>query len=287
MAEIAVPTYVTLTPRRTARVDNNDFYIPEGLDGIKATVLVPGTDIVINNISNQQEYKFSINYNEYVPLDVTDVSIQAFISAVEESQPILKGKTIDEITISWTRNKDASIQTITQIGGSVDAVQQTYNETGLGITDTVNYELTVNDGLQRDGSIVTIPTPLVFGNTVYYGAGPRYNDLAITGIEAFLDTLTLETKSSLGFTIPLTGGDNERMFIAYPKEWGLARIFYEGEEYGFRRLISVAGNFKYVVGGGETESNLLITNSESFPENYYIYQSDFDNLNGGEVTIQL
>ena len=65
----------------------------------------------------------------------------------------------------------------------------------------------------------------------------------------------------------------------------MATFTFDGFEGGFVRIKNVSGTMKTEVLDGETESDILLTNDEGYEEAYYVYQSVYDNREGGSKNV--
>lgn len=246
----------------------------------KDVVLVAGSGIKILDMSDAQNYKFKFSTKPVVDL-TTDLILVAKAAGVAKTSPILKGTVIDRFELSWSYNKTIVSQTLTNTAGLTPPVLAPGDTsalyTGQNITSNMSFTLEGNDGESQPGSIASDTESITFGNYMWIGAGPSKINTATASLEAFLESLTGTIKTARAHTYYATGGANQKHFVAYPAAWGLANFFKDPFYGGYVRLKNVAGTLKAVLGIGDVETSILITNSAGHQEAYYVYESEYDN----------
>jgi hypothetical protein len=147
----------------------------------------------------------------------------------------------------------------------------------VSVTSNITFTLTGNDGEGQPGSTDSDSKSITFGNVMYLGKGPSKIGALASGMEAFIESLATSTiKTSRGHTYNATGAANEHHFVAYPKAWGEATFTKGIFSGGYVRLKNVGGTMEV---DGSPEIDVSFGNSASFSEEYYIYQSLYDNQN--------
>lgn len=246
----------------------------------KGVALVAGPGIDIQDQSDTSNYKFLVSAIEIEDLSVS-LSLVAKAATVPQTSPILKGTVIDELNLTWTYNKTIVSQTLTNTGAltppTLDAVTFSYDYTAQNIQSNLSLTIQGNDGLGQPGSIASDTKSISFGNLLWLGAGSSLLNQPSSSVEAFIESLTGVIKTSRAHTYFATGGANQKHFVAYPKAWGLATFTKGVFTGGYWRLKNVSGILKVVLGEGETESDLIITNSAGHAEAYYLYETEYDN----------
>lgn len=245
----------------------------------KGVIILPGPGIGVENLSDADNYRFRISTQEFVALTVA-LTLVAKEAGVVKTSPILKGTIIDEIELNWTYNKAVNSQLLTNnsdlIEPSLEIEERAYEYSAQDIDSNISFTIAGNDGLGQPGSTASSTKSISFGNILYLGTGPDKFNTATSGIEAFIESLTAVTKTARSYSYHATGGTNQYHFIAYPKAWGLATFTKGIFTGGYVRLKNVLGTLKAELGGGDVESDITITNSKGYTEEYYVYQSLFD-----------
>lgn len=246
----------------------------------KDVVLIPGPGIQIEDLSDVNTYKFRFSTQEIV-----DLSVQLTLIAREagdaKTNPILKGTVIDELNLTWVYNVGIISQTLTNTGGLTPPVLIptvfSYDYTGQNVQSNLSFTVQGNDGLNQPGSIASDTKSITFGNIMWIGSGTTKINSSTAGLEAFLESLSGVIKTSRNHTYFATGGVNEKHFVAYPTSFGLGTFTKGIFTGGYIRLKNVGGTLKSVLGIGDIESPITITNSKGYSENYYVYESEYDN----------
>lgn len=248
---------------------------PDGAGGGGLPVsVIAGTDILVEDLSDANQYQFRVNYNPVVALTAS-LSITGYVGGILQSEPILKGKIVDEIRSSWSYNKAVASQELNDI--SVPVGDRNKTETGLNVTDDISYEIEGNDGLGQGGSIAADTDSLLFGNYMIWGDYPKIDGQATTVVNTLIANLankTQQVKRDRNNSIYATGGTNQRFFVIYPAAWGEATFTKGIFEGGFQRLKNQAGTLVVEVTG--TELPIEWTNEEGHTEEIYVYQSLYD-----------
>lgn len=246
----------------------------------KDVVLIEGPGIDIQDLSDTNTYKFVISSVEIEALTV-DLTLVAKEATIVKSSPILLGTVIDELNLTWVYNKAIVSQTLTNTGGlaepSLISTDVLYDYTGQNIVANLSLTIQGNDGLGQPGSIASDTKSITFGNMMWIGSGTTKINSATAGLEAFLESLSGVIKTSRNHTYFATGGVNEKHFVAYPTSFGLGTFTKGIFTGGYIRLKNVGGTLKSVLGIGDIESPITITNSKGYSENYYVYESEYDN----------
>jgi hypothetical protein len=251
-----------------------------GPTGQKDVVLVAGVGIKIEDQSDVNQYKFKFSTKTVIDL-TADLLLVAKSAGNVKTSPILKGTVIDRFELSWSYNKTVVSQTLTNTAGltppTLVPADITALYTGQNITSNMSFTLQGNDGESQPGSIASDTESITFGNYMWIGAGASKINTSTSALEAFLEALTGQIKTSRAHTYYATGGANQKHFVAYPAAWGLATFFKSPFYGGYLRLKNVAGTLKSVLGIGDVETSILITNSAGYQEAYYVYESEYDN----------
>lgn len=246
----------------------------------KEVVIIEGVRINVEDLSDTETYRFRINHVEYLALTAT-LGLTAKAAGVIKTSPVLKGTILDRIEFTFAYNKVITSQTLTNTGGLTPPVlapgDTLYNDDPVAVTTNITFTLTGNDGEGQPGSVDTDVKSISFGNVMYLGHGPDKVGTLASGIEAFIEALgTSSVKTARTHNYFATGGVNEHHFVAYPKAWGEA-VFTKGIfSGGYVRLKNVGGTMEV---SGTPETDVSFTNAAGFTEEYYIYQSLYDNQN--------
>jgi hypothetical protein len=246
----------------------------------KDVVLIPGPGIQIEDLSDVNAYRFVLSTQEIVDLSV-NLTVIALEAGDPKTSPILRGTVIDELNLTWVYNKAIVSQTLTNTGSltppSLTTTEFSYNYTGQNVQNNLSLTIQGNDGLAQPGSIASDTKSISFGNIMWIGAGTSKINESTAGIEAFIESLSGVIKTSRNHTYFATGGVNQKHFVAYPAAFGLGTFTKGIFTGGYIRLKNVGGTLKSVLGIGDIESPITITNSKGYSENYYIYESEYDN----------
>ncbi len=284
------PTYAKAIPKQGCSGNGfNTIYIPSWAQQIK-DVEVSSNDpqVIVTDNSNSQKHSFSI---DFIPQQAVSGTLNMILeeSNVVVSNPVLKGKTIDEVQLSWSLNKTIASQSLEsgETDPSLLSTDRNYTYTGLSITGNSPFTLSVDDGKGLEGSTLDLVQTVEFGNYLYYGHGSTKIGSATSGIQAFLDALNKSIKVNKLNSLFATGGEDEHFFFAYPKSFGLPTDIKKGVfSGGYIRLLNVGGTLKTSLGQGESESDLTISNG-LVSEAYYLYMSAVDNQNDPNISIDI
>ena len=259
---------------------NPEIYVPpDSGGGIQSHELIEGTDILIEDFSDADNLVHKISYDPFLALTVS-LAIGAYISSVLESQPVLKGKVIDETRSSWSYNKGIiSSQTLDEGSGpvSVPSVDRAKITTSLAITEDITYEVEGDDGQGEAGSIASDTESVLFGNYMIWGDYTNMLGQAVSQVPTLIANLAnknTEIKRDRLNSVFATGGVNQRFFIIYPVVWGLGTFTKGIFEGGFVRLKSEGGILVDTI--VTSEDPISWTNEEGYAEDIYIYQSQYD-----------
>jgi hypothetical protein len=253
-------------------------YIPpegSGRGGRIPVNLIAGEDIMIENFSDASNYTFRISYDPFIAL-TANLSITGYVGGLLQSEPILKGKIVDEIRSAWSYNKYVAFQELNGI--AVTAQDRAKIETGLNVTDDIIYEIEGNDGQGVTGSIATDTDSILFGNYLITGDYTNMLNQPVSQIPTLISNLAnknTEVRRNRTVSVFATGSTNRKFFIIYPASWGLGTFTKGIFEGGFQRLKNQAGTLVVNVTG--TELPITWSNEEGYSEEFYIYQSLYDN----------
>jgi hypothetical protein len=246
----------------------------------KDVVLIGAPMVKIENLSDAGAYRFRFSTYAYTSLTAT-LGLTAKAAGVTKTSPVLKGTILDYIQLTMAYNKAIAFQTLSNTGGltppSLLLSDILYEYDAVAVVNNITFTLTGNDGEGQSGSVASDSKSITFGNVMYLGKGPSKTGTLASGMEAFIESLATSTiKTSRGHTYYATGVANEHHFVAYPKAWGES-VFTKGIfTGGYVRLRNVGGTMEIE---GTPEIDISFGNSASFSENYYIYQSLYDNQN--------
>lgn len=270
----------------------NMLYIPSFVNLIK-DVEVTTNDPQIRIIDNSNSVKDSFEIDFSPKEDLTGVLAMVLKeSDTVVAAPVLKGRTIDEVNLSWTWNKDISQQILSTddveiTNPTLSIADRSYDYTGESITENTVINLQGNDGSGLDGAIANLAQTVRFGNYYYRGHGASLFNGAVSAVQAFLDSLSKSIETSKVKNLFGTGGNQEFFFFAYPKSLGLPSDIKKGIfSGGYVRLINVAGSLKTSLGDGETELDITVSNGLT-SEAYYLFQSLYDNQNDPNQPIEI
>jgi len=152
------PVYAKTIPKNGCGARNfNNIYIPEFADAIKdveVNTFDPQVTIIDN--SNSQKHSFEI---DFLPQDALSGALAMVLQEASQvvANPVLKGRTIDEVNLTWSFNKDISLQTlVSSDGGITDPTllftDRAYDYTSESITDDTSFTLDADDGKGPSGS---------------------------------------------------------------------------------------------------------------------------------------
>lgn len=272
--------------------DDGNFYNPP-VDPNSREVIIAASDpqLVVTDQSDSSKWKFNLDFIPFVAPQI-QLSAVVYASGVSEVNPVLLGKTIDRVDLTWTINKAIASQTLSSsIAGithpTLGIAARSHSYTGLNIMNNGSFTLNVNDGLGLPGSSVSATINIAFGNYMYYGNNATLLGLANTALQSILNSFQKVVETNRSNSFFATGGQNQHFIVAYPKRFGLLTEIKKGIFVGgYIRIKNVSGVLKELVASGETESDITISNGIS-SESYYVYMSGFDNQNDPETKIEL
>ena len=167
------------------------------------------------------------------------------------------GSAVDEVTLSWSFNKDVSGVTLTDFGPVVTPGMHTF--TGLGLTTNKSWTITGSDGKQSASATRSV----LFQHQRYWGTSPE------TSLDS-ADILALSNEFATGRAQSRTmDGNGQYIYFAYPKSWGQASFKVNG-------LDNTAW----------TESEVAFTNASGHTETFYVYWSN-TLQNGSGLSIEV
>ncbi len=214
----------------------------------KITEILAGSEIQVTNLSDTIVDRFLVDHvpAEQLSVGLTLVDKEA---TVERTNPVLWGRTIDEIQLDWVYNHTITTQTLTNNGGLTppvlgpNDVQHIYTGQAIQNTD-VDFTIAGDDGGNFGSlSLASDIEGIEFGNYRVWGVGERYdynkasapdlwddNDL-ITFLEDLLTTSGTKELKTVRVKTNLfgEGGELEHFYYFYPKRWGFATF----EKYNF------------------------------------------------------
>lgn len=156
---------------------------------------------------------------EYVPIEVTNIQHNA--GTVE------MGRTVDSVKVSWTLNKAPAAQTVN--GNAVDVAARSVNLTGLGITATTDFTVSVED---ERGAKDAATTKVYFYNGIYCGSLPDSSALD----SAAVLSLTRKLQSGKATTFAAPAG---RPTYALPSRYGTPSFNIGGFDYTWTKAATI------------------------------------------------
>lgn len=169
------------------------------------------------------------------------------------------GSTVNSVSLGWSLNKDATIQTID--GVAIDTKLRSFIYENLNLKNNKTYTLKVVD--EKDAS-ATKTTTISFLNKIYWGVGSKENGFIGEDIKNLSNSALASGKSvTKDFNV-----NNQYIYFAYPTRFGVGSFSVGG--FG---------------GGFEPAETVSFTNNSGYTENYYVYRST--NLLSGKVTVVL
>lgn len=271
---------------------NNSFYnLPIDPNSRIVEINTLDPQLVINDLSDSNKWKFNIDFLPYSALAAI-ASMVPYANDVAKPNPTLLGETIDRVDLTWEFSNDVTSQVLTSDDGSIthptlDTEDESHSYTGLSITENTEFYLNGNDGKGLEGSTLQIIFKLLFGNYFYYGNSTSLLNQATSGLQAILGGMNKDIAVSLEKDLYATGEANKHFFFAYPKRFGLPDSIKKGEMTGgYMRLKNVAGTLKSELIGGDTESDISISNGLA-SEAYYVFMSQFDYQDDNDNLIEI
>ena len=261
--------------------ESTPIYVPPPTGYEKSVEILPGEDILVEDLSDNETWRFKVSYNPYTALAV-DLAMSAYSGNVLQSMPVLKGKVVDRVVLGWAYNKAVTSQYVTHQGVDTDVLntERTYEYSALNITANDQFSITGDDGSGQAGGIATDSVSITFGNYQIWGDYTSMLNRPSSEISSMIDNLAnkgSKVKTSRANQIYATGGANRYFLIIYPASWGEATFKKGIFEGGFFRLKSVNGTLVRTVPDGESEAPINWTNEEGYTEEVFVYQSLYDN----------
>ena len=188
-------------------------------------------DLVLQNekIAQMQQ---DIADLKYVPIDITQITDNVVTMEM--------GSVVNEVTVSWTLNKEPASQTLD--GVAVDLSARSKTIPGPFSTNKT-FTLAVTD---ERGATDSASTAISFLNGVYYGV---MEDGAEVDSSAILK-LTKKLQGSKGITFTANAGASQRIVYAIPARYGTPNFNVGGFDGGF----ALAKTFDFTNASGHTES---------------------------------
>ena len=169
---------------------------------------------------------------KYVPIDITQITDNVVTMEM--------GSVVNEVTVSWTLNKEPASQTLD--GVAVDLFARSKTIPGP-FSANKTFTLTVTD---ERGATDSASTAISFLNGVYYGVmenGAEVDSSAIL-------KLTKKLQGSKGITFTANAGATQRIVYALPARYGTPNFNVGGFDGGF----SLVKTFNFTNASGYTES---------------------------------
>lgn len=169
---------------------------------------------------------------KYFPIDITQIT---------GGNTVEMGSVVNDVTISWTLNKEPASQTVD--GESVDVSARSKAFMGLAISANKTFTLAVTD---ERGATDSASASVSFLNGVYYGVWE-------SGIEvdaAAILTLTRKLQGEKGIAFTANAGATQRIVYAIPARYGTPVFNVGGFDGGFKK----AKTFDFKNASGYTES---------------------------------
>lgn len=169
---------------------------------------------------------------KYVPIDITQIA---------GGKTVEMGTVVNDVTVSWTLNKEPASQTLDGVDVDVSARSKAF--TGLALTGNKTFNLSVTD---ERGAKDSASTAISFLNGVYYGVlegGAEADSAAIL-------TLTRKLQGSKGITFTANAGATQKIVYAIPTRYGTPNFNVGGFDGGFAKVKT----FDFTNASGYTES---------------------------------
>ena len=172
-----------------------------------------------------------------------------------------KGRTITDVTLTWSMNKVPT--TLTLDGSSIDVSSKTKALTGLGLQADKTWTLKATDA--RNASVQKT-TAVYFRNGRYYGVGT----VDASGVnDKFVQGLTKELASNNTTTFTVTAGTGQYIYYVHPASFGTPVFTVGGFEGGF----DLIKTFDY-------------TNPSGFKESYKVWKTTNASLGSTTVVVK-
>ena len=169
---------------------------------------------------------------KYVPIDITQI---------DGGKTVEMGTVVNDVTVSWTLNKEPASQTLDGVDVEVSARSKAF--TSLNLTANKSFTLSVTD---ERGAKDSASTAISFLNGVYYGvleSGAEVDSGAIIA-------LTRKLQGSKDITFTANAGATQQIIYAIPTRYGTPNFNVGGFDGGFAK----AKTFDFTNASGYTES---------------------------------
>lgn len=222
----------------------------------------PGDDYVLTDEDRQeiaelalppetlQQIQKDIADLKYVPIDITQIA---------GGKTVEMGTVVNDVTVSWTLNKEPASQTLDGVDVDVSARSKAF--TGLALTGNKTFNLSVTD---ERGAKDSASTAISFLNGVYYGvleSGAEADSAAIL-------TLTRKLQGSKGITFTANAGATQKIVYAIPTRYGTPNFNVGGFDGGFAKV-----------------KTFDFTNASGYTESYDVWLSE--NVGLGSTTVKV
>lgn len=185
----------------------------------------------------------------------------AINSFSNNTNTVEKGRTITDVTLSWSMNKVPT--TLTLDGDTIDASSTSKALTGLGLQADKTWTLKAIDARNV---AVQKTTGVYFRNGRYWGIGTVDAD-GVT--DKFVQDLAKELASNNSKTFTVNAGVGQYIYYAHPASFGTPVFNVGGFEGGFNLIKT----FDY-------------TNASGFKESYKVWKSENANLGNTTVVVK-
>ncbi len=224
------------------------------LNQIDPTAQTNGYCLIINNGVWERRYLRTSDIRSDFTISTFNIGTGTVTIGQTVTPTFTATYTESATSVTLSDNNGHSNQVITLPGTSFSAPQSVSRATQGSYTYTLNAS-------SASGTATAKTTTLTWNNLRFSGVSAAG---ALT--EAFIETLTSELSNSKAKTFTVTAGVGEKIYFAYPSRLGTATFTVGGFEGGFNLLGSVS-----------------VTNSYSYTETYYLYEST--NANLGTTTV--
>ena len=185
----------------------------------------------------------------------------AINSFSNNTNTVEKGRTINDVTLTWSMNKVPT--TLTLDGVAVDTSSTSKAVTGLGLQSDKTWTLKAVDARNAASQK---STGVYFKNGRYWGVGTVDG----SGIDnKFVQGLTKELSSNNSKTFTVNAGVGQYIYYAHPASFGTPVFNVGGFEGGF----DLIKTFDY-------------TNASGFKESYKVWRSKNANLGSTTVVVK-
>lgn len=172
-----------------------------------------------------------------------------------------KGRTIADVTLTWSINKTPT--SLTLDNEAVDVTLKSKALTGLGVQADKTWTLKATDARNATS---TKTTAVYFRNGRYWGIGT----VDATGVnDKFVQGLTKELASNNSKTFTVNAGTGQYIYYAHPASFGTPTFYVGGFEGGFDLI-----------------KTFDFTNASGFKESYKVWRSHNASLGSTSVTVK-